>query len=88
MLAAENFVRLTSLLRARSPRARFDDSYVRLRQLLKFAWPPAERAVSAGLRRARPGVLRAGAATVVSNEQQFTRYGRLLRRYIPALRSY
>lgn len=81
LLAAENFSRLTRLLRERATRARFDDSYVRLRHLLKFAWPPAEREVSAGLRRARPGVLRAGAATVVSNEQQFTRYGRLLRRY-------
>jgi hypothetical protein len=80
-LAAENFARLTSLLRERAERASFDDSYARLRRLLKFAWPPAERAVSAGLRRARPGVLRAGAATAVSNEQQFTRYGRLLRRY-------
>ena len=88
LLAAENFVRLTALLRERAPRAGFDDSYARLRPLLKFAWPPAERAVSAGLRRARPGVLRAGAATVVSNEQQFTRYGRLLRRYTPARRSY
>jgi hypothetical protein len=80
LLAAENFARLTRLLRERSSAASFDDSYARLRHLLKFAWPPAERAVSAGLRRARPGVLRAGAATVVSNEQQFTRYGRLLRR--------
>ena len=84
LLAAENFARLTALLRDRAGRARFDDSYARLRPLLKFAWPPAERAVSAGLRRARPGILRAGAATVVSNEQQFTRYGRLLRRYTPA----
>ena len=81
LLAAENFARLVALLRERATRAGFDDSYARLRPLLKFAWPPAERAVSSGLRRARPGVLRAGAATVVSNEQQFTRYGRLLRRY-------
>lgn len=88
LLAAENFTRLVALLRERATRASFDDSYARLRPLLKFAWPPAERAVSAGLRRARPGVLRAGAATVVSNEQQFTRYGRLLRRYAPAQRSY
>lgn len=80
-LAAENFAQLTRLLRERAAHASFDDSYARLRHLLKFAWPPAERVVSAGLRRARPGVLRAGAATVVSNEQQFTRYGRLLRRY-------
>jgi hypothetical protein len=85
LLAAENLARLTRLLRERAAGARFDDSYPRLRQLLKFAWPPAERAVSAGLRRARPGVLRAGAATVVSNEQQFTRYGRLLRRYVKLL---
>ena len=81
LLAAENFARLVSLLRERAAGAAFDDSYARLRHLLKFAWPPVERAVSAGLSRARPGVLRAGAATIVSNEQQFTRYGRLLRRY-------
>jgi len=85
LLAAENFARLTALLRERASRASFDDSYARLRHLLKFAWPPAEREVSAGLRRARPGVLRAGAATLVSNEQQFTRYGRLLRRYTERL---
>jgi hypothetical protein len=77
-LAAENFARLASLLRAHAVNARFDDSYLRLRRLLKYAWPPAERAVSAGLRRARAGVLRAGTATVVSDEPQFTRYGRLL----------
>ena len=83
LLAAENFSRLTSRLRAHAGGVRFDDSYVRLRHLLKYAWPPTERAVSAGLRRARPGVLRAAAVTVVSNESQFTCYGRLLRRHTP-----
>ena len=44
------------------------------------AWPPAEHTESLGLRRERPGRFNTEAATVVTNEAQFTRYSRLRRR--------
>lgn len=83
LLAAENFARLTAELRRRAPLARFDDSYRGVRHLLKFAWPPEERTEAGGLRRLRPGKFRPESVTVVSNETQFTRYGRLLRHFAP-----
>jgi hypothetical protein len=81
LLAAENFARLVGELRRRAPRAEFDDSYPRVRRLLQFAWPPTEREESGGLRHASPGRFTTGAVTSVTNEAQFTRYGRLLRRF-------
>lgn len=81
LLAAENIARLASELRRRAPLARFDDSYRRVRHLLKFAWPPDERTEAGGLRRLRPGKVRPESVTVVSNETQFTRYGRLLQHF-------
>ncbi|MCA1615829.1 MAG: hypothetical protein LC800_17350 [Acidobacteria bacterium] len=83
LLAAENIARLTAELRRRAPHARFDDTYRRVRHLLKFAWPPEERTEAGGLRRLRPGKVRPESVTVVSNETQFTRYGRLLRHFDP-----
>ncbi|PYS78690.1 MAG: hypothetical protein DMF67_01225 [Acidobacteria bacterium] len=80
LLARENFVTLVETLRARAPSAAFDDEYVSSRALLSAAWPPAERTESLGLRRERPGRLNTEAATVVTNEAQFTRYSRLRRR--------
>jgi hypothetical protein len=85
LTAAENFALLAAELRRRAPGARFDDSYRRVRHLLKFAWPAEERTEAGGLRRLRPGKFRPEAVTVVSNETQFTRYGRLLRRFAPRL---
>lgn len=81
LLAAENFARLVAELRERAPHAAFDESYTRIRRLLRFAWPPAERDESGGLRHAAPGRFTTGAVTSVTNEPQFTRYGRLLRRF-------
>ena len=80
LLARENFVTLVEALRARAPAAVFDDEYASTRALLSAAWPPAERTESAGLRRERPGRFNTEAATVVTNEPQFTRYSRLRRR--------
>ena len=75
--AAENFKRLCEAVRLRAAGAHFDESYARVRHLLKFAWPPAEQRESR-LRRARIGRLNTEAVTHVTNETQFTRYGRLL----------
>ena len=83
LLAAENIAQLMAELRRRAPHARFDDSYRRVRHLLKFAWPPEERTEAGGLRRLRPGKVRPESVTVVSNETQFTRYGRLLQHFNP-----
>ena len=80
LLARENFVKLVEALRARATAAAFDDEYASTRALLSAAWPPAERTESAGLRRERPGRFNTEAATVVTNEPQFTRYSRLRRR--------
>jgi hypothetical protein len=77
LLARENFVALVEALRARSRDAILDEEYAGMRGLLSNAWPPTERTESLGLRRERPGRVNAGAATVFSNEAQFTRYARL-----------
>ncbi|HYP00654.1 MAG TPA: hypothetical protein VER76_10730 [Pyrinomonadaceae bacterium] len=78
LTAAENFKRLIETLRARAPRAVYDDAYRSVRPFLKFAWPLAEQTEAGNLRRIRPGRYNAEAVTSVSNETQFTRYGRLL----------
>ncbi|HYY95047.1 MAG TPA: hypothetical protein VE713_11055 [Pyrinomonadaceae bacterium] len=83
LLARENFVTLVETLRARAPFAVFDDEYASSRALLSFAWPPTERTASLGLRRERPGRFNTEAATLITNEQQFTRYSRLRRRLAP-----
>jgi hypothetical protein len=81
LLASENFARLVEALRTRAPRAAFDDSYRRVRHLLQFAWSLGEHTESGGMRRARPGKFNTEAVTSVTNEAQFTRYGRLLRHF-------
>lgn len=78
LTAAENFKRLSETLRARSTAAAFDDSYRSVRTFLKFAWPLAEQTEAGSLKRIRPGRYNAEAVTSMTNETQFTRYGRLL----------
>ncbi|HYG08945.1 MAG TPA: hypothetical protein VD835_03115 [Pyrinomonadaceae bacterium] len=78
LTAAENFKRLLETLRERAPRAAYDDSYRSVRHNLKFAWPLAEQTEAGSLKRIRPGRYNAEAVTSVTNETQFTRYGRLL----------
>jgi hypothetical protein len=77
LLARENFVTLGEMLRTRAASAAFDDDYTRLRHLLAAAWPLTEHTESRGLRRERPGKFNVEAATIVSNETQWTRYARL-----------
>jgi hypothetical protein len=79
LLARENFVTLVETLRVRAPSAGYDDEYASARALLSTVWPPAERTESLGLRRERPGRFNTEAATVVTNEAQFTRYSSLRR---------
>jgi hypothetical protein len=81
LTAAENFKRLVETLRAHATDAAFNDSYRSVRHYLKFAWPPAEQTGAGSLKRIRPGRYNAEAVTSVTNETQFTRYGRLLQYY-------
>jgi len=83
LLAAENFAALvetfmTCIERA-GGRARFDDSYNRVRRLLTLVWPLDERTEARGLRRASVGRFNTEALTSISNETQFARYARLCR---------
>lgn len=77
LLARENFLALSRVLRERADAAVFDEGYMRVRHLLTAAWPLSERTEAQGLRRGRGGRLNTEAVTVVSNEAQFTRYSRL-----------
>jgi hypothetical protein len=81
LTAAENFQRLVATLVERAPRARHDDSYRGVRHHLKFAWPLAEQTEAGSLKRIHPGRYNAEAVTSVTNETQFTRYGRLLQHF-------
>ena len=81
LLAAENFKRLVETLRARATASVYDDAYRGVRHYLKFAWPLAEQTEAGNLRRIRPGRYNSEAVTSVSNETQFTRYGRLLQHF-------
>lgn len=78
LLTAENFRRLAEVLKERAPSAVYHDDYQRVRHLLRFAWPPDEQAAAGGLRRSRPGRFLTAAVLSLSNERQFTRYGRLV----------
>lgn len=78
LTAAENFTRLSETIRGRATVAAYDDSYRGARPFLKFAWPLAEQTEAGNLRRVRPGRYNSEAVTSVTNETQFTRYGRLL----------
>jgi hypothetical protein len=78
LLVNENIAKLQRLLVAKATTAQLDDSYKRLRPLLDLVWGPEQETKSSGWRRERPGRLSLGMATIRSNENQFTRYSRLL----------
>ncbi|CAN5453834.1 hypothetical protein BH18ACI2_BH18ACI2_10930 [soil metagenome] len=82
LLTTENFRRLAEVLKERAPSAVYQDDYRRVRHLLRFAWPPDEQAAAGGLRRSRPGRFLTAAVLSLSNERQFTRYGRLVHHFI------
>jgi len=77
LIAAENFSRLSDLLRTRAQLAIYDDLYARVRHALGPVWPLEENTGSGGLRRARPGRVNTETVTRTGNEKQFTRYSRL-----------
>ena len=79
LVANENIARLQQLFMDHAPHAKLDDSYRRLRHVLDLVWGSQQETQSSGWRRERPGRLSFGVATINSNENQFTRYSRLLR---------
>ena len=80
LVAGENLKRLRELIASKTDSLGLDDSYNDLRAVLELVWPPDQETQSLGWRRERPGKYSLGAATINSNETQFTRYSRL-RRY-------
>ena len=77
LIANENISRLQQFIAANGSKARVDDSYKRLRQMLDLVWASQQETRSSGWRRERPGKLSVGLSTINSNEIQFTRYSRL-----------
>jgi len=77
LVSTKNFAALIELIRARSRQAHLDDSYNALRQTLDLVWGGTQETESSGWRREWPGKYSLKAATVTSNETQFTRYSRL-----------
>ncbi|HEY6804072.1 MAG TPA: hypothetical protein VI306_10870 [Pyrinomonadaceae bacterium] len=81
LVSGENVKRLMDVVISRSSELRLDNSYADMRPHLDYVWPMDQETHSQGWRRQRPGKFSIGAATVNSNERQFSRYSRL-RRYV------
>ncbi|MFZ0750698.1 MAG: hypothetical protein WAM70_15145, partial [Pyrinomonadaceae bacterium] len=85
-VAFENFRALAEVLRRNAPHAVYDDSYVRLRVALNKVWPLESRANATERRRTLTREIDA-TATISDNENQFTRYARMLRLLAPQLQN-
>lgn len=81
LVAAQNLATLVSILRERAGRATYDDSYMRVRAALAYAWPVEQQTETRGWRRNAPGRVTTEEVARSDNESQFTRYSRL-RRYL------
>jgi hypothetical protein len=79
LVSGENVKTLADVIASRAAGLRIDNSYAQLRSQLDAVWPMDQDTYSQGWRRQRPGKYSLGAATINSNETQFTRYSRLLR---------
>ena len=76
LVSSRNLATLIQLVRASSEEIQVDDSFNALRQTLEPVWGGTQETESSGWRRERPGKYTQGAATVTTNESQFTRYSR------------
>ena len=81
LLGGENLSTLREVIISRAHSVRVDASYNEVRTMLDFAWPSEQETQSQGWRRERFGKYSLGAATVNSNETQFSRYSRLQRHF-------
>jgi len=78
LLANENFEILVDEFKHRAPNAVFDGNYKMVRPLLTQVWEMEERRDSTGLKHAGVGKINLGSTLTVNNQNQFTRYSRLL----------
>jgi hypothetical protein len=78
LLAAENFKILLETLRRQSPAAMFDSNYKTVRALLGAVWSVDEKKESAGWHHEGIGKINLDSVVTVSNQNQFTKYARIL----------
>lgn len=78
----ENLRMLKQVLKDKAPDMKIDNSYDGVRQSLDLVWGAEKATKSDGWRRDAPGRLIIGATTIVTNENQFTRYSRLRHIYL------
>jgi hypothetical protein len=81
LIAGENLQTLRRVIQEKSPNMLVDEQYKDLKLTLEPVWPNQQETQSRGWRRERPGKYSMGAATLISNESQFTLYSKL-RRYL------
>jgi hypothetical protein len=79
LVAAQNLATLVITLRERASNATYDDSYMRVRGALAYAWPVEQQTEARGWRRNAPGRVTTEEVARSDNEAQFTRYSRLRR---------
>ena len=73
----ENFSALANLLRAHAINARYDDSYMQVRQALAAVWPLEQQVRKDEGRRGGARKFDVATVTTTNNEPQFSRYSRL-----------
>ena len=78
LVTGENLTRCIDLFRERAPHVEVDDAYPSLRHAIEPIWRSEQRTEATGWHRERPGSYSTSGATESSNENQFTRYSRLL----------
>jgi hypothetical protein len=78
LVTGENLARCIDLIRELAPQVEIDEAYPSLRQAIEPIWHSEQRTEATGWHRERPGRYSTSGATESSNENQFTRYSRLL----------
>jgi len=78
LVASENLRTLIGVISEGSPQAEVNDSYAGVRQTLEPVWPVQQRTQAIGWHREPLGKYSTTDATESTNENQFTRYSRLL----------
>jgi hypothetical protein len=78
LVTGENLARCIELLRELAPHVEVDEAYPSFRQTMEPIWHSEQRTEAAGWHRERPGRYSTSGVTQSNNENQFTRYSRLL----------
>lgn len=82
ILAAENLKKLAQKLRDFAADAKFDNDYLKIREVLGNVWQVEEKTDSQGIKREAFGSFHLGNVTTVNNLSQFTKYSRLQRQLL------